>query len=140
MDDVEDFGAWLGRQLRRSGLTQAEFAERLGLTRAAVSAWVTGRAQPRTEMMLRIAELLDTDVSTVMNRDTDAGSARPIGWHHRLAHRDGGREYGNAAAFAFEAGLAVLARETVQNSLDERLDQTRPVRVRFTLHELRGRR
>ncbi|MFD8631127.1 helix-turn-helix transcriptional regulator [Streptomyces sp. NPDC059533] len=138
MDDVEDFGAWLGRQLRRSGLTQAEFAERLGLTRAAVSAWVTGRAQPRTEMMLRIAELLDTDVSTVMNRDTDAGSARPIGWHHRLAHRDGGREYGNAAAFAFEAGLAVLARETVQNSLDERLDQTRPVRVRFTLHELRG--
>ncbi|WP_079406463.1 helix-turn-helix transcriptional regulator [Streptomyces sp. 3211] len=138
MHDGEDFGSWLGRQLRRSGLTQAEFAERLGLTRAAVSAWVTGRAQPRRELMTKIAALLDTDVSTVMTRDTDAGSARPIGWHHRLAHRDGGREYGNAAAFAFDAGLAVLAREAVQNSLDERLDQTRPVRVRFTLHELRG--
>ncbi|MFD0373840.1 helix-turn-helix transcriptional regulator [Streptomyces sp. NPDC127112] len=138
MNDSEDFGAWLGRQLRRRELTQAEFAEQLGLTRAAVSAWVTGRAQPRMELMSKIAELLDTDVSTVLVRDTDAGSARPIGWHHRLAHRDGGREYGNAAAFAFDAGLSVLARETVQNSLDERLDQTRPVRVRFTLHELTG--
>ncbi|MFG3345586.1 helix-turn-helix transcriptional regulator [Streptomyces sp. NPDC048018] len=138
MDDGEDFGVWLGRQLRRSGLTQAEFAQRLGLTRAAVSAWVTGRAQPRVELMPRIADLLGTDTATVVLRDTDAGSRLPIGWHHRLAHRDGGREYGNAAAFAFDAGLAVLARETVQNSLDERLDPTRPVRVRFTLHELTG--
>ncbi|MFF0551345.1 helix-turn-helix transcriptional regulator [Streptomyces sp. NPDC004311] len=138
VDDPEDFGEWLGRQLRRSGMTQAEFAQRLGLTRAAVSAWVTGRAQPRTELMPRIAELLDTDVATVVGRDTDAGTPQPIGWHHRLAHRDGGREYGNAAAFAFDAGLAVLARETVQNALDERLDPSRPVRVRFTLHELTG--
>ncbi|WP_318210004.1 helix-turn-helix transcriptional regulator [Streptomyces sp. SJL17-1] len=138
MEDGEDFGVWLGRQLRRSGLTQAEFAHGLGLTRAAVSAWVTGRAQPRAELMPRIASLLGTDTATVVIRDTDASSGLPIGWHHRLAHRDGGREYGNAAAFAFDAGLAVLARETVQNSLDERLDPTRPVRVRFTLHELTG--
>ncbi|WP_328944489.1 helix-turn-helix transcriptional regulator [Streptomyces sp. NBC_00250] len=138
MDDSEEFGTWLGRQLRRSALTQAEFAEQLGLTRAAVSAWVTGRARPRAELMPRIAEMLGTDVATVVIRHTDAGSGQPIGWHHRLAHRDGGREYGNAAAFAFDAGLAVLARETVQNSLDERLDHTSPVRVRFTLHELTG--
>ncbi|MFE7596462.1 helix-turn-helix transcriptional regulator [Streptomyces sp. NPDC057494] len=138
MDDGEDFGVWLGRQLRRSGLTQAEFAQRLDLTRAAVSAWVTGRARPRAELVPRIAELLGTDTATVVTRETDAGLRLPIAWHHRLAHRDGGREYGNAAAFAFDAGLAVLARETVQNSLDERLDPTRPVRVRFTLHELTG--
>ncbi|WP_330333667.1 helix-turn-helix domain-containing protein [Streptomyces sp. NBC_00536] len=138
MEDGEDFGAWLGRQLRRNDLSQAEFGKRLGLTRAAVSAWVTGRAQPRAELMPRIAEILRTDVATVVDRDTDAGSAQPITWHHRLAHRDGGREYGNAAAFAFEASLAVLAREAVQNSLDERLDPTRPVRVRFTLQELTG--
>ncbi|WP_033355258.1 helix-turn-helix transcriptional regulator [Kitasatospora aureofaciens] len=138
MDDSEHFGAWLGRQLRRSGMTQAEFAEHLNLTRAAVSAWVTGRAQPRPELMPRIAELLGTDLATVVTRDTDAVASRPIRWHHRLAHPDGGREYGNAAAFAFDANLAVLAREATQNSLDERLDTDRPVRVRFTLHELTG--
>lgn len=140
MEDTEDFGVWLGRQLRRNGMSQAEFAKRLGgsLTRAAVSAWVTGRAQPRTEMMVRIAEILETDVATLVTRDADAGAARPIGWYHRIAHHDGGREYGNAAAFAFDANLAVLAREVTQNSLDERLDPRRPVRVRFTLHELTG--
>ncbi|MFD5915309.1 helix-turn-helix transcriptional regulator [Kitasatospora sp. NPDC058201] len=138
MEDSEHFGTWLGRQLRRSGMSQAEFAEQLELTRAAVSAWVTGRAHPRPELMPRIAELLDTDVATVVTRDTDTGAVRPIRWHHRSAHQDGGREYGNAAAFAFDANLAVLAREATQNSLDERLDPTRPVRVRFTLHELTG--
>ncbi|MEW2433766.1 helix-turn-helix transcriptional regulator [Streptomyces caniferus] len=138
MEGIEDFGVWLGRQLRRKGVSQAEFAQQLGLTRAAISAWVTGRARPRPEMMVRIAEILETDVATLVTRDADAGSARPIGWYHRIAHHDGGREYGNAAAFAFEASLSVLAREVTQNSLDERLDPGRPVRVRFTLHELTG--
>ncbi|MEE4424494.1 sigma-70 family RNA polymerase sigma factor [Streptomyces bugieae] len=67
-----------------------------------------------------------------------AGTSFPAHWYHRPAHADGGREYGNPAAFAFDADLAVLAREAVQNSLDERLDPARPVRVRFTLHELTG--
>ncbi|NEA20788.1 helix-turn-helix domain-containing protein [Streptomyces halstedii] len=138
MEDSEDFGVWLGRQLRRKGLSQQGLGRELGLTRAAVSAWVTGRARPRAEVMVRIAEILETDVATLITRDADAGSHRPIGWYHRLAHHDGGREYGNAAAFAFDANLSVLAREVTQNALDERLDPRRPVRVRFTLHELTG--
>ncbi|UQX03990.1 helix-turn-helix transcriptional regulator [Streptomyces sp. RerS4] len=139
MGDTEDFGVWLGRQLRRGGLSQAEFAQRLGLTRAAVSAWVTGRARPRPELMPRIAEILRTDLATLLTRDADAGSARPIGWHHRPAPRDGGRDYGNAAgALGAGAGLASLVREVTQNSLDQRLDPHRPVRVRFTVHELTG--
>ncbi|MEU0130540.1 helix-turn-helix transcriptional regulator [Streptomyces sp. NPDC006289] len=138
MEDNEGFGVWLGRQLRRSGISQADFAKNLGLTRAAVSAWVTGRSLPRPELMVEIAKILETDVATLITRDADAGSDRPIGWYHRVAHQDGGREYGNAAVFAFDANLAVLAREVTQNSLDERLDPERPVRVRFTLHELTG--
>ncbi|MFD7580353.1 transcriptional regulator [Kitasatospora sp. NPDC059817] len=60
-------------------------------------------------------------------------------WYHRPGHDDGGREYGNAAAFAFEADVEVLAREATQNSLDERDRRNdRPVRVRYTLHELTG--
>ncbi|WP_374935480.1 transcriptional regulator [Streptomyces sp. SM13] len=59
-------------------------------------------------------------------------------WCHRPGYSDGGRDFGNAAAFAFEADVEVLAREATQNSLDERLDLTRPVRVQYTLHELTG--
>lgn len=134
----EEFGPWLGRQLQRTGLKQAELAERLGLTRAAVSAWITGRAEPRDETKRALAEVFGTDPAAVHNRTTDVQVDLPIQWHHRPAHADGGREYGNAAAFAFDADLSVLAREATQNSLDERHDPKSPVRVRYTLHELSG--
>ncbi|MFG2496725.1 helix-turn-helix transcriptional regulator [Streptomyces sp. NPDC048441] len=139
MNAGEDFGPWLARQLKRAGMNQADLAERIGLTRAAVSAWITGRATPREETMRAIAAVFDTDYVTMHLRTADAVAAsRPVGWYHRPAYGDGGRDFGNAAAFAFEADVEVLAREATQNSLDERLDGNRPVRVRYTLHELTG--
>ncbi|WP_437112598.1 helix-turn-helix domain-containing protein [Streptomyces hydrogenans] len=119
-------------------MRQVDLAQRLGLTRAAVSAWITGRAEPREETKRAIAAVFDIDPASVHNRTTDITSALPQKWHHRPAHTDGGREYGNAAAFAFDADLSVLAREATQNSLDERHDPAAPVRVRYVLHELTG--
>ncbi|WP_190138495.1 helix-turn-helix transcriptional regulator [Streptomyces longispororuber] len=121
-----------------AGRTQTELADSVGVTRAAVSAWITGRARPRDETIRKIATALGTDASTVRNRTTDTLAGRPVAWYHRPAPRDGGREFGNAAAFAFEADVSVLAREATQNSLDERLDNGQPVRVRYTLDELSG--
>ncbi|GIF83134.1 helix-turn-helix domain-containing protein [Catellatospora bangladeshensis] len=136
-EQQEEFGPWLSRQLRRAGITQTELAAQLNLTRAAVSAWITGRAEPREEVKRSIAEALGIDAASIYNR-TDVVAELPRRWHHRPAHSDGGREYGNAAAFAFDADLAVLAREATQNSLDERKDPSQPVRVRYTLHEISG--
>ncbi|MFD7236841.1 helix-turn-helix transcriptional regulator [Streptomyces syringium] len=138
MKAAEDFGPWLARQLRNAGKSQTDLAEELGLTRAAVSAWIVGRSVPRDETIRRIAEVLKTDLETIHTRSADAQSGLPVSWYHRPAHADGGREYGNAAAFAFEADVSVLAREATQNSLDARLDTAEPVRVRYTLHELTG--
>jgi RNA polymerase primary sigma factor len=138
VDSGEDFGPWLARQLRRLGKSQAELAADVKVTRAAVSAWITGRATPRPEMMREIASAIGSDPGTIHTRTADAVSTRPISWYHRPAYADGGRDFGNAAAFAFEADVEILAREATQNSLDERLDRTRPVRVRYTLHELTG--
>jgi transcriptional regulator with XRE-family HTH domain len=134
----EAFGPWLGRQLRRAAKSQADLAKELGLTRAAVSAWITGRAEPREEFKRRIADFLGVDMASLHNRTSDVVAKLPLRWHHRPAHADGGREYGNAAAFAFDADLSVLAREATQNALDERHDSTQPVRVHYTLHELTG--
>ncbi|MGW3266569.1 helix-turn-helix domain-containing protein [Streptomyces sp. NPDC001056] len=134
----EDFGPWLRRQLERADMSQSDLAVKLGKTRAAVSAWVNGRAEPRDDAKRRIAEILGTDLASVVTRNVDVPVERPRRWHHRLAHRDGGREYGNAAAFAFDADLSVLAREATQNSLDERYDAGSPVRVHYTLNELDG--
>lgn len=129
----------MARQLKLAGKTQAELAQELKLTRAAISAWITGRSTPRPTVMVEIAKALGTDVGTVHTRTTDTQAGLPITWYHRPGYPDGGRELGNAAAFAFDADVQVLARETCQNSLDERLTENgRPVRVRYTLHELTG--
>ncbi|MGJ5827691.1 helix-turn-helix transcriptional regulator [Streptomyces ossamyceticus] len=139
MDTGEEFGPWLARQLKLAGKTQAELAQELELTRAAISAWITGRSTPRPTVMADIAKALGTDVGTVHTRTTDTQAGLPITWYHRPGYPDGGRDLGNAAAFAFDADVQVLARETCQNSLDERLTENgRPVRVRYTLHELTG--
>ncbi|MER5742558.1 helix-turn-helix transcriptional regulator [Streptomyces sp. NPDC002225] len=139
METGEDFGPWLARQLKLAGKTQAELADELELSRAAVSAWITGRSTPRPTVMADIARVLGTDVGTVHTRTTDTRAGLPVTWYHRAGYPDGGRDLGNAAAFAFDADLQVLARETCQNSLDERLTENgRPVRVRYTLHELTG--
>ncbi|MFJ6387582.1 helix-turn-helix domain-containing protein [Streptomyces sp. NPDC091972] len=140
METGEEFGPWLARQLKLAGKTQAELAEELQLTRAAVSAWITGRSTPRPTVMADIAKALGTDLGTVHTRTTDTQVGLPITWYHRPGYPDGGRDLGNAAAFAFDADVQVLARETCQNSLDERLTENgRPVRVRYTLHELTGK-
>ncbi|MET9383434.1 helix-turn-helix transcriptional regulator [Streptomyces sp. NPDC002928] len=139
MEAGEDFGPWLARQLKLADMTQTELAQAVDVTRAAVSAWITGRAAPRPETIERIARALNTDLATVHTRTTDTQAGLPVGWYHRPGHADGGRELGNAAAFAFDADVEVLARETCQNSLDERLIANgQPVRVRYTLHELTG--
>ncbi|MEU9048287.1 MULTISPECIES: helix-turn-helix transcriptional regulator [unclassified Kitasatospora] len=138
MKAAEDFGPWLARQLRNAGKSQTDLALELGKTRAAVSAWIVGRSVPRDETIRDIAAFLKTDLETIHTRSSDAQLGLPVQWYHRPAHADGGREYGNAAAFAFEADVSVLAREATQNSLDARLDAVEPVRVRYTLHELTG--
>ncbi|UTT49880.1 helix-turn-helix domain-containing protein [Rhodococcus gordoniae] len=134
----EDFGRWLRRHLRTSGINQAQFAKQIDVTPAAVSAWISGRSEPRDEKKKTIASALGVPLPE--DSDVPVGDRRisHLQWHHRPAHSDGGREYGNAAAFAFNADLSVLAREATQNSLDERRDTSRPVKVSFTLHELTG--
>ncbi|MFH8563793.1 transcriptional regulator [Streptomyces sp. NPDC017988] len=127
-----------------SKMDEGALAHRLGVTRALVDAWLEGRAVPRPELMAGVREAVGGDNGC--RRGPTAAPERgkqdvvsPAVWYHRPAHDDGGREFGNAAAFAFEADLEVLAREATQNSLDERDRRNdRPVRVRYTLHELTG--
>ena len=56
-------------------------------------------------------------------------------WQWRDAPRDGGRDYGNANAYATPASLDTLVRETAQNSLDAARDGTGVV-MRYSLIEI----
>jgi len=55
------------RSLRTSkSMTQDELAEKLFVTRQTVSNYETGKSRPDVEMLARIAEVLETDVNTMI--------------------------------------------------------------------------
>ena len=71
----------LGKKIRAHrdelGLTQAELADKLGLTYSSVSQWESGRATPRTPILRQLADLFDTTVAELMGETPDP--VRPNG-------------------------------------------------------------
>lgn len=63
----------LGKKIRAHrdelGFTQAELADKLGLTYSSVSQWESGRATPRTPILRQLADLFNTTVADLMGED-----------------------------------------------------------------------
>lgn len=51
------------------GITQQELAEKLGVSRQAVSSWERGTAAPSTENLVRIGKLFGVSVDALVNDD-----------------------------------------------------------------------
>lgn len=65
-DDMRDIGKNI-RKLRESkGLTQDQLAEKLFVTRQTVSNYETGRTRPDVDMIVSIANVLETDANSVI--------------------------------------------------------------------------
>ena len=64
-----EFSTRLKRIRLDSGLTQAELADKLGITNRAVGAWESGRSKPRLDKMKELAVLFDTTVAELMGED-----------------------------------------------------------------------
>lgn len=47
------------RYLRETGMSQAELARRLGVTRSAVNQWLSGATAPSTQQITRIARVTE---------------------------------------------------------------------------------
>ena len=53
-----NFGNFVCALREKNGLTQAEIADKLGVTAAAVSKWENGSSKPRVEVLFKLAEIL----------------------------------------------------------------------------------
>ena len=51
---------------KMSGFTQEEVANRVGLTRQAISGYESGRTQPDLEMLIKLAEVYQTDLTGIL--------------------------------------------------------------------------
>jgi len=52
--------------LAKAGMNQSELARRIGVERAAVSKWVTGRATPTLENLQKAAQVLGMSISEIL--------------------------------------------------------------------------
>lgn len=67
---------------RRSGLTQEQMAEKIGIKRSLLGAYEEGRADPRLNNLLKISEIFDISVDTLISIDltkNDPTAALPTG-------------------------------------------------------------
>ena len=69
----EAFGARLQRLRTKAGLSQAEVAERMGVSAPSVSSWEKGRARPKRGRMAKLAAILGVQTSDLL------GDAAPEG-------------------------------------------------------------
>jgi len=86
------------KKLRKEkGMTQDELAEKLNVTRQAVSNWEQGKAQPDIETLTKLAEIFDVSVEQIIygsdrkdrivhiNRDVQIGPKEGVGMGAVLA-------------------------------------------------------
>lgn len=52
----------------RQGLSQGELAARMGVDKAAVCRWESGKASPRTERLPELARILDCTIDDLYGR------------------------------------------------------------------------
>ena len=71
------FGQNVQRLRRAAGLSQEELAERLGVTRQAVSKWERDSAYPEMEKLARMSQLFGVTVEALLNGDPAPAEARP---------------------------------------------------------------
>ena len=61
-----NFGNFVCHLREKQGMTQAELAQRLGVTPAAISKWENGSSKPRVEALFQLAEILGVRAEELM--------------------------------------------------------------------------
>ena len=66
MDQLKT-GMFISELRKEKSLTQAQLAEKLGITDRAVSKWETGRSLPDAAIMLELCEILGITVNELLS-------------------------------------------------------------------------
>lgn len=66
------FGKKLKELRKKSGVTQTELADVLGITQQAVGKWESGRSEPDSDTLRRLAEYFETSIDSLLGRPAPA--------------------------------------------------------------------
>ena len=68
---MSGFSEKLGALRRQRGLTQAQLAAKLGVSKSAVSMYERGNREPELELLERMADLFEVSVSSLLGRERE---------------------------------------------------------------------
>lgn len=108
MDQIQT-GKFIAECRKAHGLTQAQLAEKLGITDRAVSKWETGRSMPDAGLMLELAALLGISVNELLTgKKLDMMEEYRTEAEENLLALKALEEEKNRALFRAESGIAVI--------------------------------
>ena len=93
---------------KKDGLSQEQLAERLGVSRQAVSKWESGKAVPESDTLISISEYFDVSLDYLMKEDDSAVSEPVIGAENVQPTNNTGREERILGMIACIGGIICL--------------------------------
>jgi transcriptional regulator with XRE-family HTH domain len=96
MNDFKDMLVYLRK---RQGLSQQDLAERVGLTKSAISMYEQGARKPSYEMLEALADYFNVDIDFLTGRDATQSGPSPRAYNVAIAY-DSLDAYGRAVVDA----------------------------------------
>jgi transcriptional regulator with XRE-family HTH domain len=117
MFNTKKFGAYLSRLRKNADMTQSELAEKLNLTRQAVSKYETGDSFPDVSILIQIAEIFEITLDELIN------SGNPTKGETKIIKNvfDGDGE--NLVAINDLVNLAPLIKPSVLGAFSKKLSE-----------------
>ena len=75
----ETLGRRIAAQRQRLGLSQAELAQRVGVTRETMASWESGQSEPRSNRLMTLAGVLEASVGWLLEGHGDCAPS-PAGY------------------------------------------------------------
>ena len=105
----------------QAGITQEQLAEQLDVSRQSVSKWESGTSFPEMDTLLRICDLYDVTLDTLLRGSVEASSVSDTAQYDAFMNRFSKRISGSvgaiiaAVAAAVAAGVAVVCVHSVMS-------------------------
>ena len=111
--DQEKIGRFIASLRKEKGLTQAQLAERLGISDRAVSKWETGRSMPDSSIMLELCDILGITVNDLLTgRKTTMENYKEIAEKNLLEMRKN-EERSNRSMLRLEVVIGLISAPTM---------------------------
>lgn len=109
-----DFGQKLKEIRKTEGLSQEQLAEKIGVSRQAITKWETGKGLPDIENMMILAEIFKTTLDDLVSQAMPQTNSQPPAYHSETVYDVDGKMH-------FDINIGIAHTLIVRSGDDEKL-------------------